>query len=83
MALTILILAISGLLIRYCNQTWNNSFSIAKVIEIYRGQSRRGELLKRDILFSAGDIVRKHKMVASTLYNIGVALINMRMYLRR
>ena len=40
-------------------------------------------ILQKEISFSAGDIIRKHKMVASTLHKTGVVLINMRMYIRR
>ena len=40
-------------------------------------------ILQKEISVSAGDIIRKHKMVASTQYKTGVVLINMRMHIRR
>lgn len=42
-----------------------------------------GNYPEKEILFSHGDIIRTCKKVASTLYNMGVALIDMRMYIRR
>ena len=87
MALTILILAISRLLIRCCDQTWNIQFfdwgrnrnlGVGAVTYVPNRDMMQGRRI-----FSHGDVIRKHRQVASTLYNIGVALINMRMYIRR